>query len=136
MKDDPDRFHVYYRGVEVNDMDTSFYKIEDRKPKGLYDLPFPVTGEDLEPPEPARFHPYSSHNLEFFTEANNAFRNDRDREGIIQDCIDIEDYPSHHYARRVDAQFDPDAPDSDDDEDEARAKATNRAEKARRKAAL
>lgn len=132
VKNNPDRFQVYFRAVEINAMATSFYK-ETSAITGLQDVPFPIPDLNLRPPAAKRFHPYESVNLEFFEEPNNEFRNDRDQEEEIVDALRLEEYTTHLYSRRVDTGFDPDIEDSDDDYDEAQAKAERRSEKEARK---
>ena len=137
VKDNPDRFRVYFRDVEINAMETSFYK-ETKAIVGLQDIPFPIEDQELLPPVVARFHPYESVNLDFFEEPNNEFRNDdNDSEEEPVDALRIEDYQVNEYARRVNRNFDPNDPDSDDDDDEAATKAANRdAQEAVRQEAL
>lgn len=125
VKDDPERYQVYFDGVEINDMATSFYKITQYP--GLDDLVFPDPTQVLEPPVAKRFHPYESDNLEFFEEANNEFRNDSDdEEEEIIDRLTIDEHSPNHFAKRVTSNFDSDASDSDDDDDVAAEKMQRR----------
>ncbi|KAL9107954.1 MAG: hypothetical protein Q9187_008357 [Circinaria calcarea] len=124
VKNDPDRYQVYFDGVEINDMATSFYKTTQNP--GLDDLVFPIPTQVLEPPVAKRFHPYESDNLEFFEQPNNEFRNDQDDEDEIVDRLRIDEHPSNHFAKMVTSNFDSDESDSDDDDDVAAAKIQRR----------
>ena len=72
-------FQIFYRGIDINNMETGFWQPEYIK-EGIpdfEDLQFPVEvdGVGITPPPPEEFYPYQSYNREFFTKGDNTYKN-------------------------------------------------------------
>ena len=88
----PEDFRVWFRGNEINDMETSFFKPHVVERVLVEDTPKDPTLPPLRPPSVRSFHPYSSFNFEFFPGGDHDFRNDRSqseerRYGEIKDDL-------------------------------------------------
>ena len=88
----PENFRVWFRGNEINEMETSFFKPYPQERMLTEDIPKDPTLPRLQPPKVRSFHPYSSFNFEFFPGGDNDFRNDTSnleehRDGEIEDDL-------------------------------------------------
>ena len=75
----PENFRVWFRGNEINEMETSFFKPFPPERRLVETTPKDPSLPLLRPPGVRSFHPYSSFNYEFFPNGDNDFRNDRSR---------------------------------------------------------
>ena len=72
-------FRIFYRGVDINDMETGFWQPEylNQGFPNFEDLQFPVEvdGVGITPPPLEEFYPYKSYNRDFFTQGDNTYKN-------------------------------------------------------------
>ncbi|KAL9113025.1 MAG: hypothetical protein Q9187_007685 [Circinaria calcarea] len=98
-------FRVFYRGVEINQMETGFWQPEyiNNGIPVYEDLQFPVKvdGVGIDPPTVEEFYPYQSKNRDFFTRADNTYRNSGSSKAKLKPKKDKIDLVPHAYNRQL-----------------------------------
>ncbi|MCJ1386297.1 hypothetical protein MMC17_009423 [Xylographa soralifera] len=124
---DFDRFRVYYRGNEINDMETGFHIHRDNPADAyLFDEQFPRadTMNDgrlrIRPPTVGEFYPYESDGRDFFKDNAEGFRErhgNREAPQRHPDRCGFRDFPPHLFNRMtLPKKWNPDFFDSSDDD--------------------
>lgn len=98
-------FQVFYRGVEINHMETGFWQPEyiNQGVPVHEDLQFPVKvgATGIEPPTVEEFYPYQSNNRDFFARADNTYRNSDSSKAKLEPKKDKIDLVPHAYNRQL-----------------------------------
>ena len=124
MNGDFDRYRLYFRGNEINDMETGFHlPREDPENLALSDEQFPVAdtmndeSERIHPPAVDRFYPYESDGREFFkTDVGDFRKRYENKEATMKqaDKVGFKDFDAYRYNRMTIASFESDYFDSSD----------------------